>query len=564
VTPHVCDANETELEDPKDLRAEIRKFLNSTNERKQMSTKTIYKRIALVAVAALGAGVLSVAPANATGALTIAGASQVVSQVGPVSGNAATGTITAAGSVTVSQALTSGAVNTITVTGGRWTGALVAASITSSTVTSASGAVITSAVAVPTAAGTNMVIKGYNGGTLVDTITITVVPAGAAGTLSLTNSKFSFNATETAATASDAAGAAVAGNGGELILNWDLKDALNNAMPTSTVVYLQSNCLVAVATGPTVNGVSGTDVADGVFIAQPVANTPVLCAVDVFVDGTKVATKTGLIQGAVASIVVSDVESAVSSGGVQTGLANVIAKDSAGNSLGYITLAHDTTTLNNQSIISALAITDGDSSTTSSLSGNIAAPGATAATIGWTCTGVKGKMTTRVKYTTSGGTVVNSNDFTAACYGTVYEFTASLDKASYVPGDVATLTITAKDSSGNPVSDTTVMGTGTGASAPAISASNMTAVTAPLSADTFTAGVKTYKFIVGSTAGSYQMTVGLPEYDTAANKAAAKTVAFKIASSGGTTNEDVLKAIVSLIASINKQIAALQKALLRR
>jgi hypothetical protein len=37
----------------------------STIERKQMSTKTIYKRIALVAVAALGAGVLSVAPASA-------------------------------------------------------------------------------------------------------------------------------------------------------------------------------------------------------------------------------------------------------------------------------------------------------------------------------------------------------------------------------------------------------------------------------------------------------------------------------------------------------------------
>jgi hypothetical protein len=35
----------------------------STIERKKMSTKTIYKRIALVAVAALGAGVLSVAPA---------------------------------------------------------------------------------------------------------------------------------------------------------------------------------------------------------------------------------------------------------------------------------------------------------------------------------------------------------------------------------------------------------------------------------------------------------------------------------------------------------------------
>jgi trimeric autotransporter adhesin len=44
----------------------------STIERKKMSTKTIYKRIALVAVTALGAGVLSVAPANAS-AVTVGG-----------------------------------------------------------------------------------------------------------------------------------------------------------------------------------------------------------------------------------------------------------------------------------------------------------------------------------------------------------------------------------------------------------------------------------------------------------------------------------------------------------
>jgi hypothetical protein len=43
------------------------------------------------------------------------------------------------------------------------------------------------------------------------------------------------------------------------------------------------------------------------------------------------------------------------------------------------------------------------------------------------------------------------------------------------------------------------------------------------------------------------------------------TVAYKIAAAtSATSNADVLKAIVSLIASINKQIAALQKALLRR
>jgi hypothetical protein len=44
----------------KDLRAEIGKFPDSTNERKKMSTKTIKQRIALVAASALTAGFLSV------------------------------------------------------------------------------------------------------------------------------------------------------------------------------------------------------------------------------------------------------------------------------------------------------------------------------------------------------------------------------------------------------------------------------------------------------------------------------------------------------------------------
>jgi len=47
------------------LEAATRKFLVTTNERKQMSTKTNFKRIALVAVAALGLGVLSSVPSTA-------------------------------------------------------------------------------------------------------------------------------------------------------------------------------------------------------------------------------------------------------------------------------------------------------------------------------------------------------------------------------------------------------------------------------------------------------------------------------------------------------------------
>ena len=54
------------------LKAATRKFLVTTIERKQMSTKTNFKRIALVAVAALGLGVLSSVPSQAAITGTIA------------------------------------------------------------------------------------------------------------------------------------------------------------------------------------------------------------------------------------------------------------------------------------------------------------------------------------------------------------------------------------------------------------------------------------------------------------------------------------------------------------
>ena len=47
------------------LKAASRKYLETTIERKQMSTTTNFKRIALVAVAALGLGVLSSVPSQA-------------------------------------------------------------------------------------------------------------------------------------------------------------------------------------------------------------------------------------------------------------------------------------------------------------------------------------------------------------------------------------------------------------------------------------------------------------------------------------------------------------------
>jgi hypothetical protein len=74
----------------------------STIERKKMSTKTIYKRIALVAVASLGAGVLSVAPASAAAIATS------VPTVGAPSANANIGA-----TATVTVGFTTGAATTV-------------------------------------------------------------------------------------------------------------------------------------------------------------------------------------------------------------------------------------------------------------------------------------------------------------------------------------------------------------------------------------------------------------------------------------------------------------------
>ena len=89
----------------------------------------------------------------------------------------------------------------------------------------------------------------------------------------------------------------------------------------------------------------------------------------------------------------------------------------------------------------------------------------------------------------------------------------------------------------------------------------MDIVTAVAATDVFNNGVKTYQFKVGTTEGSYAMSVNIPDIATDT----AKTITYKIASATpSVSNADVLKSIVALIASINKQIQALQKLILKR
>ena len=95
------------------LEAATRKFLVTTNERKYMSTNTYFKRIALVAVTALGLGVLSTVPANAAVIASSITSSSVAGTSTTVQGAAGQDSATAA---TLSVSFQATAADTMSIT----------------------------------------------------------------------------------------------------------------------------------------------------------------------------------------------------------------------------------------------------------------------------------------------------------------------------------------------------------------------------------------------------------------------------------------------------------------
>jgi hypothetical protein len=245
------------------------------------------------------------------------------------------------------------------------------------------------------------------------------------------------------------------------------------------------------------------------------------------------------------------------------GLFTVTLKDSAGNivlpaSVGAFTEV----TGSSNDIIRAFSVetaaTSVSSTSVHSYSRGIATCGTTA-----------GSREVSLKYTNpASGVVTTSKPFTLRCADDASTYTASWDKASYVQGEIATLTVQWLDSKGAPANRKNV----TAAAAAAdvhIVAPMMTAVTTVTGTTVRPDinGKKVYTFAVGTgtglTGGKYSAVVdylGL----TAAGAVKA-TPAYSVSSGADTTtNADVLKSIVALIASINKQIQALQKLILKR
>jgi hypothetical protein len=551
-----------------------------------MSIKTIYKRIALVAISTLGAGVLSVTPAVAANAFDGLAATGFCNALDASTGSSEAlandsgtviltvgGTLTLSSddavAYTVSLATPGVAIFTSSVGGG----AVAANGLSATTTADDTDTVVITAQAVGSTK-VNLATTAVPG-TIVDTVTLTVVAGCATNiysssrTLVETSSADAFDKSLVPTDGGfDSTPDGEVGStytfvdGDTAIISIDGRNAYNNALPVGVWVASATGAAVVSITADAAAAVGVTSVASltapgdtiGVAVAQATSGTALNTVVTVSYNGTTVYSKSILFTGDVATLTVSGVDVQAVGGATLTNVYDVVARDAAGNLL-IVSVSGDSATYTSQ----VTSITGGFTTKTGTGKLDATNDNTDDSAVGsWTCAASSGKSPVRLKATANSGATVYSNTFDALCGSAASTYTASLDKAVYTPGDIATLTITAKDASGfAPFKNETV---DSAAGVPSIAGSQLTAVNTPVAADVFNAsGVKTYTFTVGSTAGRYNMAVNL---GYSGNSAVA--VPYTVASSGGTTNEDVLKAIVSLIASINKQIAALQKALLRR
>jgi len=172
--------------------ADPRIVRGSTIERKQMSTKTTFKRIALVTVAALGFGVMSVAPSNAAAeldSLAVSLASTTQNTTETLTATASVLTATLAGkkgidTLTVTASIVSGPAyvapvltlkeTTTAASSGSGTNAVTVTPLDTTTVTQAT-AKFSVHLNAPTVVGTYVVKLTPTGGTFAAAVNVTIV-----------------------------------------------------------------------------------------------------------------------------------------------------------------------------------------------------------------------------------------------------------------------------------------------------------------------------------------------------------------------------------------------------
>ena len=553
-----------------------------------MSIKTLRKRIALVAVSALGAGLMSVAPATAAaataGALTPAVASNVCAvlttagaAISPTSGNsyanpdviyARVGTTFTIGVTDDGQEIriSNGDVAFFSATSDATNMPISLGGILATANDTQANATLT----VSLRAAGKFTIKTFDNAadtSAADTVTVNVVTNCSDSVIDMGLSLYEIKGSSYGAAADRVDDAEYVTDAQTLFLSTTFVNAYGANVPAGTWnVKVSSGAVVGISSGtPSCSTLSEQNMtASGanvnVAVCQATDYAPWSGTITLSYNGTVVLTKAATIRGALASITTGAtyIGSNVSGRTSTYRTFSFSAKDSAGNLIASITPTVVSTTLNQ---IVTNVVATASSADIAKRTGNY-----------HTCAATKsGSAMVQLKATSATGATITSAPFKLECGGALYTFSASLDKAAYKPGEVATLTIKGLDVNGAAVygpgaddgsaseAESTRINYLGDTNAPVISGGSMTVVVTPTTADYFTNGVKTYQLKVGSDTGDFVLSVNLPDVDDPV------LIKYSVATgvAAGVTNAEVLAAIVKLIASINKQIRALQKSLKR-
>ena len=589
-----------------------------------MSNKTIFKRISLVVITALGAGVLSVAPANAAansalgsngpsaavGSLNIGTAQSftgVATSTGEAAGAVSVGLLnvgdTVAGTTQTATLLSNGTLvvytkgdstygTAITVSGGTLTGtASTSISDDRTAIGGPASATVLVAAIKPNAGVTSMVVRGYKptgagdatnptAGVLIGQILVTVAASDVTGTIAAAKSGIYFaddgngatnNAASTPADTTSSGWGQKVPAGKTNFADIVARDSFGTTVAKTTALITVSATnggLVAVSdhdstitdatTKSTAFFTAGAGVDGAVIAVAAPSSAPLTTDVTVSVDGVVLGTKTFIFTGSIAKITIAspsrinELSHTVSAASGVKG-AGVTFADAAGNAI--LPVASD-------AYYPTAGFTTAATST-KSVALSVVPTSTAAGFVDWACGAAAGKHSIAATYINVDGSIVTSNAVEASCAGTPAVYTASYDKATYSPGEIATLTVSFFDSKGNAAND--FYDWNDNMSSTSVTASGGTLVTASSNADTSALGKATYKVATIVTEGTYQTVISIPTLKTNNPAQTDVTAGFTLKSqSVGVTNAEVLKSIVALIASINKQIQALQKLILKR
>jgi hypothetical protein len=426
---------------------------------------------------------------------------------------------------------------------------------------------------------------GLAQGTLGGQITVTVVATSAGGSYSAVLSTCYTKTTSATTTTGADSTTSLRDNGTEWYVGFSLKDAYSADLASGNLIATTStgsvvnigadNGAVAAGTASTVV-LAASGSAHQVRIDQATAGVPVTATVTISYNGTTVCTKTVKIAGVASEVVVSKVATGdiggtvvnanwledpagVGTAGARSGHYYVQLKDSAGNivkpaSSAEFTMdpATTTTTVTGLAVLAAVATSTSSTSSYSQSVGTFA------------CGPTAGSSDVKLRHTSAAtGKTIVSPAFTARCADNPYTYTVSMDKAAYSQGEIGTMTVSFLDSKGNKANSVTTVG----ASTMILPMLTLVTATGAATAITDANGQIKYTFTVGTSTGMTAGTFsGIVDFTALTAVAAVKaTPTYKLSTGGDTTtNADVLKSIVALIASINKQIQALQKLILKR